>query len=61
MERVLKLVDLPRRSDIQALNENLERVAEAVDRLEQARRTAPGTPASAPPAAAPEDPDRGDA
>jgi polyhydroxyalkanoate synthesis repressor PhaR len=36
VERVLKLLDLPRRSDIEALNENLERVARAVDRLEGA-------------------------
>jgi len=33
MERVFKVLDLPRRSDIEALNENLERVAEAIDRL----------------------------
>mgnify|MGYP000415638949 CR=1 FL=1 len=38
MERVFKLLDLPRRSDIEALNRNLERVAEAVDNLESARR-----------------------
>jgi len=49
-ERVLKLLDLPRRSDIDALNENLERVAEAVERLEQSRRG----PAEAPSSAAPE-------
>ena len=35
MERVFKLLDLPRRSDIQALNRNLERVAEAVETLEK--------------------------
>ena len=35
VERVFKLLDLPRRSDIEALNENLERVAEAVERLER--------------------------
>ena len=35
MERVFKLLDLPRRSDIEALNENLERVAEAVETLEK--------------------------
>ncbi len=39
VERVLKLLDLPRRSDITTLNENLERVAEAVERLERARRS----------------------
>ncbi len=38
VERVFKLLDLPRRSDIDALNDNLLRVAEAVERLEQARR-----------------------
>ncbi len=37
MERVLKLLDLPRRSDIDALNENLQRVADAVERLESLR------------------------
>jgi polyhydroxyalkanoate synthesis repressor PhaR len=41
MERVLKLLDLPRRSDIEALNENLQRVAEAVERLEAAPKAAP--------------------
>ncbi len=35
MERVFKLLDLPRRSDIEALNRNLERVAEAVETLEK--------------------------
>ena len=35
MERVFKLLDLPRRSDIEALNENLERVAQAVETLEK--------------------------
>ena len=39
VERVFKLLDLPRRSDIEALNQNLKRVADAVDRLESARRT----------------------
>ena len=42
VERVFKLLDLPRRSDIDALNESLLRVAEAVERLEQKRRAAPG-------------------
>jgi polyhydroxyalkanoate synthesis repressor PhaR len=36
MERVFKLLDLPRRSDIEALNRNLERVADAVETLEKA-------------------------
>ena len=35
MERVFKLLDLPRRSDIEALNENLERGAQAVETLEK--------------------------
>ena len=34
VERVLKLLDLPRRSDIEALNENLRRVSEALENLE---------------------------
>jgi BMFP domain-containing protein YqiC len=34
VERVFKALDLPRRSDIEALNQNLERVAEALERLE---------------------------
>jgi polyhydroxyalkanoate synthesis repressor PhaR len=40
MERVFKVLDLPRRSDIEALNENLGRVAEAIDRLDRERRPA---------------------
>lgn len=36
IERVFKLLDLPRRSDIDALNENLQRVASALERLENA-------------------------
>jgi len=43
IERVFKLLDLPRRSDVDALNENLQRVAEAVERLEALRRE-PRTP-----------------
>jgi len=35
VERVFKLLDLPRRSDVEALNRNLERVAEAVETLEK--------------------------
>jgi len=35
MERVFRALDLPRRSDIEALNRNLERVAEAVETLEK--------------------------
>lgn len=37
MERVFKLLDLPRRTDIEALNKNLGRVAEAIDRLDPER------------------------
>jgi polyhydroxyalkanoate synthesis repressor PhaR len=36
MERVFKLLDLPRRADIDALNENLRRVADAVESLQHA-------------------------
>ena len=51
MERVLKALDLPRRSDIDALNQNLRRVADAVEKLEALRREAPATeaPAAEPP------------
>jgi polyhydroxyalkanoate synthesis repressor PhaR len=41
MERVLKLLDLPRRSDIDALNENLQRVAEAIESLERSKADPP--------------------
>ena len=34
VERVFKALDLPRRSDIEALNENLERVAAALEKLD---------------------------
>ena len=46
VERVFELLDLPRRSDIEALNRNLERVAEAVETLEKVyeRREAPVQP-----------------
>jgi len=36
VERVFKLLDLPRRSDVEALNHNLARVADAVETLERA-------------------------
>ena len=36
MERVFKLLDLPRRADIEALNANLRRVADAVESLQRA-------------------------
>jgi polyhydroxyalkanoate synthesis repressor PhaR len=38
VERVFKLLDLPRRTDLEMLNANLERVAEAIERLEGRRR-----------------------
>ena len=40
VERVFKLLDLPRRSDVEALNQNLERVAQAVESLRGAQRDA---------------------
>ena len=36
VERVFEILDLPRRSDVDALNRNLERVATAVETLEEA-------------------------
>lgn len=36
VERVFRALDLPRRSDVEALNDNLERVASAVEMLEGA-------------------------
>jgi hypothetical protein len=36
MERVFKVLDLPRRGDIEVLNANLQRVAEAVESLQRA-------------------------
>jgi polyhydroxyalkanoate synthesis repressor PhaR len=36
MERVFKVLDLPRRGDIEALNANLRRVADAVEALQNA-------------------------
>jgi polyhydroxyalkanoate synthesis repressor PhaR len=46
MERVFKILDLPRRSDIEALTINLQRVADAVERLETERPTPTTSPAS---------------
>ena len=40
MARVFRALDLPRRKDIEALNENLERVAAALERLELAGASA---------------------
>ncbi len=36
VERVFEMLDLPRRSDIDTLNKNLERVASAIENLERA-------------------------
>jgi polyhydroxyalkanoate synthesis repressor PhaR len=41
MERVFKLLDLPRRKDIDALNQNLQRVADAVESLKPSRSADP--------------------
>lgn len=41
VERVMKVLDLPRRSDIDALNENLDRVARALESLGHARAARP--------------------
>jgi polyhydroxyalkanoate synthesis repressor PhaR len=43
MERVFKVLDLPRRGDIEALNANLQRVAEAVESIQH---TKPGSGAA---------------
>ena len=50
MERVFKVLDLPRRSDIASLNENLDKVAQAIDRL-----VPPGDPSPARPAESDDD------
>ena len=42
VERVFRALDLPRRSDVEALNDNLERVASAVEMLEEALAGKPG-------------------
>lgn len=47
IERVFKALDLPRRSDIQALNQRLDRVVEAIGVLEESQRP-PATPRKAP-------------
>jgi polyhydroxyalkanoate synthesis repressor PhaR len=54
VERVFKLLDLPRRSDIETLNQNLQRVAEAVEHL-QSTRHAPPPAADAEPRSEPEE------
>jgi polyhydroxyalkanoate synthesis regulator phasin len=43
IERVFKALDLPRRSDIEALNQRLERVVDAIESLEDPQRPAPAT------------------
>jgi polyhydroxyalkanoate synthesis repressor PhaR len=43
VERVFRLLDLPRRSDVESLNQNLERVAGAVEALEEAFAQHAGT------------------
>ncbi|MFB0977500.1 MAG: hypothetical protein QMC73_07535, partial [Myxococcota bacterium] len=35
VERVFKVLDLPRRKDVDALNQNLERVANAIEDLQR--------------------------
>jgi polyhydroxyalkanoate synthesis regulator phasin len=50
VERVFRALDLPRRSDIEALSSNLERVAKALEQLELEGRGGP------PPARPPEPP-----
>ena len=47
IERVFKALDLPRRSDIEALNQRLDRVVEAIDSLEEPVRPA-ATPRKGP-------------
>lgn len=49
VERVLKVLDLPRRSDIEALNENLDRVAKALENLGASRDGHAGSERAAPP------------
>jgi polyhydroxyalkanoate synthesis repressor PhaR len=44
VERVFKALDLPRRSDIVSMNERLERLAEALERLETRRAHTPNDP-----------------
>jgi polyhydroxyalkanoate synthesis repressor PhaR len=48
VERVFKLLDLPRRSDIDALNRNLDRVAKAIEALDRPRGGAGRESAPAP-------------
>ena len=48
VERVMKVLDLPRRSDIDALNENLDRVARALENLGQVRSGEPSSESAQP-------------
>ena len=50
LERVFKVLDLPRRSDVEALNARLDRVAAALEALEKERRVGaePTEPADRP-------------
>jgi polyhydroxyalkanoate synthesis repressor PhaR len=48
LERVLRLLDLPGRSEIELLNKNLERVASALEELEAKRSSAGGEVSKAP-------------
>ncbi len=54
LERVFEVLDLPRRSDVEALNQRLERVATALEALEKSR--APEAPTTSPRESAPSDP-----
>jgi hypothetical protein len=46
VERVFKALDLPRRSDVEALNARLDRVTAALEALESSRRVATPSPAT---------------
>ncbi len=43
VERVFKLLDMPRRTDIEALNKNLQRVADALEKRDTPPRNAPSS------------------
>lgn len=49
VERVLKMLDLPRRSDLDALNENLDRVAKALENLGASSEDHGSAPPPSPP------------
>jgi len=48
LERVLRLLDLPRRPDIELLNKNLERVGSALEALETKRPSVGAEPKADP-------------